>query len=127
MIEYEPFVIMKLLLSTPGLLAQLLLLTSAIRDSASFAAIFHDAATTMSSSSSLSVFSVHPRGRPLPRLFVVSSSSVADVDNDGVEDVDSDPPEAISTPASAVTSKMKMTSDLKALLPKQKMRFMKVS
>ncbi len=108
---------MKLLLSSPGLLAQLLLLISAIRNGASFTAIFHDAAATMSSS----VLSVHPRG-PLPRLFVASSSSVADVDNDGV---DSDPPEAISTLAAAATSKM--TSDLKALLPKQKMRFMKVS
>ena len=113
-------VIMKLLLSSsPGLLAQLLFLISAFPFGASFTAVFHDAAATMSPS----VFSMHPRARgPPPRLFVVSS--VADVDNDGVDDVDSVPTEAISPPAAVSTSKM--TSDLKALLPKQKMRFMKV-
>jgi hypothetical protein len=79
----------------------------------------------------------HLPGLPTTRIYVASADDV-DVDDENTSnkddvdvDVDTVPPTSSSSssplPVVAATLSTKMTSDLKALLPTQKMRFMKVS
>lgn len=113
---------------------QLLILISAVRDGESFTAVFHDAST-------LTSLSLSPKqqthlggggGGPRSRLFA-SSADNNDENTANNNDVNFDDDSLLtilsdsSPPASVATTSKIMTSDLKALLPKQKMRFMKVS
>ncbi len=128
-------------LSSRSLPVQLVLLISAFPVGSSFTVVGHDASTfkmksSVSSSMSMlstSSVSVAPAQPTLPltmtRLFVTSvdDDNTSNIDDIGVDSslpstVNSSPPTA-----AAAASKVMTTSDLKALLPKQKMRFMKVS
>jgi len=85
---------------------------------------------SMLSTSSVSVAPAQPTlPLTMTRLFVTSvdDDNTSNIDDIGVDSslpstVNSSPPTA-----AAAASKVMTTSDLKALLPKQKMRFMKVS